>query len=301
MAKWLWNNFKLKSRLISYDGKYQQFEARQNGEPSLIEQGVVKVFDALQSPSGEALADTRRLSEGYWPRKTKGGETYFRSDEKCLTDWGTAEIGAYLIDDISSLSDIWLSHIVDQQAGFKSAWTYTEGGYDISGGQDGHYGIVQRELTKTWKGTGKSQGFHNLPVKYVITAAKVEKGVESYRRKRVKRNDPNAPAEPNITTLYGPKAAGQALTPFLPGWFCDTLHIGRIQAKVKGSEELQEVRVAYYDTHLHEQTDVPFLCRVDLLPDHVIKLREKWKHGFIPLGLDRGLDKFYEFILGLEG
>lgn len=300
LATWIWKTFGLKSRLISYDGKYQQFEARRNGEPSLIEAGIVEVFDALQSPSGEALADTRRLSEGYWPRKTKGGGQYFKSDEKCLTDWANAKIGAYFIDDISSLSDIWIAHVADQQAGFKSSWLYEEGGYDYSGTQDGHYGMVQKELTKTWKGTGRSHGFHNLPVRYVITTAKVEKGVENYRRKRVKRNDPNAPAEPNVTTLYGPKAAGQALTSFLPSWFCDCWHIGRVMAKVAGSEAMQEVRVAYYDTHLHEQTDVPFIARVDILPENVEKMREKFKHGFVPLGLNRGLDKWYEWVLEME-
>lgn len=298
MALWLWNNFKLKSRLISYDGKYQQFEANR-GDGSLIERGIVEVFDALRSDSGEALADTRKLSDGYWPRKTKGGGQYFKSDANCKVDWEKEGIGAYFIDDISSLSDLWLAHVADQQAGFKSAWSYEEGGYTISGSQDGHYGIVQKELTKCWKGTGKSQGFHNLPVRYVITTAKVEKGVENYRRKRVKRNDPNAPAEANITTLYGPKAAGQALTPFMPGWFADCFHLGRVMVK-QGEGEAKEIRAAYYDTHLHEQTDVPFICRVDILPENVEKLREKFKHGFIPLGLNRGIDKFYEWVLEME-
>lgn len=301
MVKWLWNTFQLKTRWISFDGKYDQLTLPQKEYEgkSLINAGIVELYDASKMET--ALADVRRLSEGYWPvpYKDKSKGLYFRSDANCETkDW--SKIGLYVIDDISSLSDSWLVHISDQDVvGFKPSWKYTEEEYTYRGLEDGHYGIVQKELTRVLK-----QGFHTLPVKYVMSMAKVEKGTENYRRKRQKRNDPSAVAEPNVTTMYGPKAAGQALTCFLPGWFSDCFHIGRLEIDPKVYEkaygvEGNEIRVAYYDSHKHDDTGVPYVCRVDILPEDVPKLREKFKGGFIPLSFTRGIDKFYQFVLEL--
>ena len=305
LAKWIWKTFGLRTRWISFDGKYDQLLL---GQPeldgkSLIDAGVVELWDAANMKT--ALADVRRFSEGYWPRwnKANGGSWYFRSDPNCETkDWD--KIGMVVIDDISSLCESWLVHISDQpgQVGTaKHAWVYDEDEYTIRGVNDSHYGLVQKELTRIVK-----QGFNQLPVKYVMYMAKVEKGTENYRRKKVKRNDPDANPEPNVTTMYGPKAAGQALTSFMPGWFADCFHIGRVPYDPEKylkhfGVEGNEVRVAYYDTHLHEQTDVPFMCRVDIRPEDVPKLRSKWKGGAIPLGFDRGLDKFYDFVIELGG
>ena len=298
MALWLWFNFKLKTHLISYDGKYASFQLpnpRLGGE-SLISAKIVRLFDATISPTGQMFADSRKLSEGYWPRYTKEGDMYFKAEEKCRLDF--SDIGMYAIDGLSSYEDRILSHAVSTESGFKASYAVEEDGYEIKGGQDGHYGIAQKEAQDVWKGKGTRSGYHNLPVKYVITTALVEKGTENFRRKRAKRNDPNAPAELNVTTMYGPKAAGQALTPFLPGWFDDCFHLDRVGVKVPGKDEPVIIRAAYYEDHLHEQTDVPYKCRVDILPEEVGNLRKKFPHGFVPLELTKGIDKFYEFVMG---
>ena len=287
VAKWLWETLQLRSRLISFDGKFDQFTL---GHPSLLEQGAVEVFNMMEpSHSHIALASVRKLSEGYWPRKKKGGGEHFRADEDCLTkDWD--KIGAYLIDGISGWADIWLGHVADQAIGFKASWNYEEEGYEFHGSQDGHYLTVQKEMVKTIK-----QNFNQLPCKYVMYTALVEKGIENYRRKRVKRNDANAPAEPNVTTLYGPKGAGQAQTSFIPGWFSDCFHIARLHTK-NGED-----RVAWYDTHTDETTDVPYLARIDVLPNQMVNIKEKWKYGCVLLTLEEGIDKFYRFIEEVNG
>ena len=306
MVKWVYKTFGKRTRWISFDGKYDQITLGQPdlGGKSLIEAGMVELFDATKAKS--ALADPRMLIDGYWPIKAKVKATgqevnYLGSIDKCETkDWDN--IGLYVIDDLTSLCDNWLAHISDQDVvGFKPSWIYTEEQYTFRGLQDAHYGIVQKELIRIIK-----QGFNTLPVNYVMYTAKVEKGTENYRRRKVRRNDPDAPPEPNITTMYGPKVAGQALTSFLPGWFADCFHIGRVPidpAKYKEAFGVdgEEVRVAYYDRHEHRDTGIPFICRADLLPEQVPKLREKFKGGRITLGFTRGIDKFYEFIRELEG
>jgi hypothetical protein len=64
------------------------------------------------------------------------------------------------------------------------------------------------------------------------------------------------------------------------------------------------VRVAYYDRHEHEQTTVPFMCRVDILPEDIPLLHKKWPGGCIPLtgpnGEPVGINKFYEWVLEVE-
>lgn len=294
LCTWLWETYKLKSRLISYDGKYQQFQLKLNGKPSLEEQGAVDIMDcsALEFP----LAATRMLSEGYWKKfDKKGGKWVFLNDPRFMTmpqEW--EGIGAYMIEGISPLCDIWLAHIADLgvgkgQGGMSVPWSYEQEGYKISGNSDTHYGVIQKELTKVYK-----QGFHNFPCRFVISTALVEKGIESYRRKKVPRGQ-EAPVDLNATTLYGPKAAGQALTPFIPGWFADVFHLDRVE-----TEKYGEIRVAYYKKHPHPTTDVNYLCRVDVLPEHVVQLEEKWKGGFIPLTGDKkqptGIQKFYQFL-----
>ena len=108
LAKWVWKTFQLRTRWISFDGKYDQLLL---GQPefegkSLIEAGVVEVWDAAKMRS--ALADVRRLSEGYWPRwNNKTQDWYFRSDQNCETkDWD--KIGLIVVDDLSSLCETWL-------------------------------------------------------------------------------------------------------------------------------------------------------------------------------------------------
>lgn len=280
VAKWLWETKGIRSRLISFDGKYEQFTL---GSPSLVEKGAVELIDV--SNAGTALATVKRLAEGYWPRwNKKTSSQYFAPDKNCETkDW--EKIGAYLVDGLTPWGDLWLAHASDKAVGFKAAWNYQEEEYTFNGSQDGHYGMVQREIKKTVK-----QGFNQLPVKYVMYTALVEKGIENYRRKRGKRGDANQ-GEQNVTTLYGPAVAGQALTPFVPSWFCDCFHIDTVEL-----DDGRKIKGAYYDEHLDETTDVKYLARVDILPEDVERMREKYKGGFIPLGLKRGIDKFYEWV-----
>ena len=293
VAKWLWETLQLRSRVISYDGKFDQFTL---GKPSLRDQGAVQILNMVNSKN--ALSQTRMLSEGYWPIKTKEGGVYFKADKNCQTI-EKDNIGAYLIDGISGLCDGWLVHISDQSPGMGKALTpsfsFEEGGYNFNGTQDSYYGLVQKELMRVIK-----QNFNTLPVQYVMYTALVEKGVEGFKRRRVPRGGEQDGMALNQTTLYGPKAAGQALTSYLPGWFSDCFHISRMTANVKDGGK-QEIRVAWYETHEDFNTEVPYLARVDILPENIVQLREKFKGGFIPLGLKSGVDKFYRFIEEVNG
>src|SRR5574337_277923 len=146
VARYIHKKTGKKLRLITGDGGDYVAFTDPSGDPffkgkSLVEAGAVEVFDIKARKL--ALADMRRLSEGYWPRKIackccKGG-LHLRSDEQCMTtpdEW--KGIAGYLIEGLTSICTMWLNHMRKQQEGpgFKHSFRYEEDGYSIGGLQE---------------------------------------------------------------------------------------------------------------------------------------------------------------------
>lgn len=266
------NNKKI--RLISGDG---------GGSTPFLDSGMVdsKQVDLFDfSIRTTALADCKRLAEGYWPRdvKTKDGKIikngYFKSDDKCVTTPEQfAGIGAYFIEGFTSIGKLLLSHCSKQEegVGFKHSYKYEEDGYVIGGLQEGHYGLVQKQLYEM-----HVQGFNTLPVDYVIWTALVGKG----DNKRTKE------------TTYGPLICGNAPTGEAPQWFGDTWYL---RGEDENTEEGKIVHRKYghFSKMYDPETNVPYPAKVRCLPELLPKVYENFPGGKVRLEFDKGLDKFY--------
>jgi len=279
LARWINQTTGLKGRMLGSNAS----DSAPFEDSGMLEKGIVDFFDI--SNRKMALADMRRLAEGYWPRDVKdlpaGNKGYFKSDGQCLTtpeQW--AKIGFYIIEGTTGIAALLLNHIRQQEegVGFKHSFKYEEEGYVIGGLQEGHYGLVQQEMQKMIV-----QGFACLPVKYIIFTGLVGKGED----KRLGQ------------TVYGPKAAGQATTFEIPSWFMDCLHLDTVIEDVPPSDQYpqgakKESRVAWFQKHEDLETGLPYLCKVRIMPELYPALLKEFPKGYVKLGFKRGIDKLYE-------
>src|ERR1017187_6644074 len=83
LAKWINQKTGKTFRLIGANNS----DSAPFEDSGMVEKGIVDYFDI--SNREVALADMRRLSEGFWPRditeKEKGNKEYFHTDDKCKT------------------------------------------------------------------------------------------------------------------------------------------------------------------------------------------------------------------------
>lgn len=289
IVKMIHKQTRKKFRLIHSDGGgYAPFV-----DSGMIDNGIVEVFDFSSRKS--ALADFRRLGEGYWPRWVKdgklyskqvdGSEEYFRTEDVCRTtpqEW--EQIGGYVIDGITSTAEVLKNHCSDQTegVGFKESWKYEEDGYTFTGLQMGHYNIVQKEIHSRL-----TKGFETLPISWLVCSALVGKGEDKQNRE----------------TIYGPQIVGNASTPQVPAWFMDCLHLEKmkyddIPTKLKkdAKGESKEGMVAWFTSHTDSNTQVPYLCKARIMPEMYPKLLEYFPYGFVPLGYKQGIDLYFQVL-----
>ena len=298
LAKWFYERYKLRIRMVHSDGGgYEQF----NDSDNLLGKGIVEVFD--NTARQLALQDIHRLGDGNWVNNN--GE--LDRDPNILNtayrqkSFEKQEIGAYFVEGVESLGDVLLSHFSDQltegRVGFKDAWVYQEGDYAVAGLEPGHYGIVQREIHKIIV-----KKFEQLPIKLLVFTSKELLGIEvTSKQKKTGEKYSTASGEP----IYGPSGPGVALTPKLPSWFANCLHMETVKARLK--EEVREVRVAWYRNHNRQMfiegtpTDVPCLAKSSCPAESLGEMEKKFPGGFVQLGVTRGIDKYMEFLESLEG
>ena len=287
LAKWIYKKTGLVGRMLGSNASDNApFE-----DSGLIEKGVVDFFDI--SNRQMALADMRKLSEGYWPKDTKeggkGSKDYFAKVDACMTtpaEW--KKIGFYIIEGTSGIAALLLNHIrqQDEGVGFKHSFKYEEEGYIIGGLQEGHYGLVQQEMYKLIV-----QGFASLPVKYIIMTGLVGKGEDKLKNE----------------TVYGPKAAGKATTAEIPSWFMDCIHLDTVIETVtndKYPDGVQvERRVAWIQKHPDKDTGINYLAKIRMMPELYPEVMKVFPEGYVRLGFKKGIDLLYETIdkIVLEG
>jgi hypothetical protein len=278
IAKWFYDKYKLKVRMIHGDGGgYRPFTDSDN----LIGRGIVEVFDHTNREF--ALADIHRLADGYWPDSR--GELY-RDDKLRLNK--KSEVGAYLIEGVTSLAENLLSHFSDQlvsgPVGFRASYIYQEQEYALGGMDRGHFGIVQRELHKLIV-----KKFGQLPIKLVVWTAKPRLAIDR---------------ESGGDAAFGPEGAGVADTTRIPSWFENCLHIDR--AMLKKGDKVEEIRIAWYQQHDVEAyingvpKMVPCLAKSSCPAERYPEMLSKFPKGFVRLGFDRGIDKYLEFLESMD-
>ena len=272
-----------KFRLISSDGGgWCPFE-----DSGMIERGEVEVYDF--STSKRPLSDYRKLSEGFWPRLTTTGSYYFEKNDKCMTtpqEFDT--IIGYGIEGMASTGEALKAYLSNQKEGkgFKEAWSIeTEDGDTLLGLQQGHYGIVQRELYER-----HMLSFNCLPIKWLIYTSLLGKG-----------EDKKAGGE----TVYCPQVCGNDSTPSVPSWMMDCIHLSKEKYKTydmknKTFGDEVEGMVAWFVRHDDNQTGTPCLAKARIMPELFPKLLEYFPMGFCPLTYTRGLCDYFTVLESLS-
>jgi hypothetical protein len=284
---------KCKLRMIHSDGGgYAPFI-----DSGMIERGEVEVFD--YSNRVMALADLRKLSEGYWPRWVwedgkahieykEGAKEYFVKHPTCMTTKEEWEgIAGYLIEGMSSIGDGLKAHISNQPqgVGFKESWSYTEEDYTITGLQMGHYGMVQKEFEERHK-----KGFNSLPIPWLVYTSLQGKGEDKQNRE----------------TVYGPLLVGSATVSSAPAWFMDVIHLEKVKWNGDASPKVKELElsgdgehegmVAWFTQHNDINTSVPYLVKARVMPDKFPELISYFPFGFVPLGFRNGLNAYFSVL-----
>jgi|ERR1039458_2564197 hypothetical protein len=285
LVKWLIKqNPGKKFRMVHSDGGgWAPFE-----DSGMIERGEVEVFDL--SASKNPFNDYRRLSDGYWPRPIKGGGMFFQKVEQCLTtpqEW--ENILGYVVEGLASTGEAIKAYISNQKegAGFKESWSIiTEDGDTILGLQQGHYGIVQRELYER-----HMLSFNCLPIKWLLYSSLLGKGEDKNNRE----------------TVFGPQVCGNASTPSVPTWFMDCLHLNKEKYVIGKKDELGNVTeietegmVAWFARHNDTVTGVPCLCKPRVMPELYPGLLKYFPRGFVPLSYDRGITDYFRVLESLK-
>ena len=241
-------------------------------DSGMIARKEVDVFEFRNR--SRALADIRRLSKGYWPRKAKDPKTgevkeFFQTDDRCLVNWDT--VCGYFVEGLDSLGECLLNHASNQDSGlgFKETWKYEEDGETILGLQQGHYGIVQKELRARIV-----DSFTALKVDTMAWTALVGKGTEDESKE----------------TIYGPLMVGNATVAKCPSWFGDCFHLAEASVEKDGTTYRQ--KVAWFQRHTGSNGS-DYLAKPRVMPELMPKLLEKFPKGYIPLGYKGGIDKYY--------
>jgi len=283
LAKRVYDKYGKLTRWICADGGgFRPVE-----DAGLIDLGIVDVFDI--SDRQNAIADIRRLSEGFWRRKgkRKNKETgeivpaeLFSSDPRCqTTDEEWDKIGLYVVEGIKAIGSLLLRHIATspEDVGFKSSYDYEEDGYLIKGLQQGHWGIVQGELLSIFE-----NGFKTLPINYLFVTSRVGIGKDKKSKE----------------TVYGPDSAGTAITADIPAWFEDCLHLSREVIETGEGESLKKVRklVAWYVNHIDANTEIKYLAKARCTPETFPQLAKKFPGGYVPIDFENGINTYLDFI-----
>lgn len=261
-----------KWRMIHSDGGgYAPFV-----DSGMVEKGIVEVFDF--SNRQFALADFRKLAQGYWPRVTSDGGEYFRKDDNCkTTDEQWEGIAGYIIEGMSSTGEVLKTHISNQRegVGFKESWSYEEDGEVLTGLQMGHYDLIQKEIYSQ-----HMKGFNTLPVSWLIYTSLLGTGVDKSSKE----------------TVVGPQVCGNAATPKAPQWFMDCLHLDKQRWMDKDGTTQKEGMVAWFTQHLDSSNGMPCLCKCRLLPELYPELLKYFPYGFVPLQYEHGIDLYFRAI-----
>lgn len=254
----------------------QSFESVDDA--GMIDKGIVDYIDF--SDSKLALADSRKLALGYWPNENGDlrAEERFRAEPE---EWGAngGKIGAYVIEGITSMTDMWLGHMRRQAqsekvgVGFKPSWYYEEDEEVFTGLQEGHYQLPQNEFREQHTG-----GYRKLPIEFLVWTAHVGKGLDKERGEE----------------CYCPKGAGQADNFKIPSWFGDCIHLSRkvfTSRDKEGGPVAEERVVAWFKNH-PDEVGTMYLAKPRLAPEKYPLLLEVFPAGYVPMDYKNGILKY---------
>lgn len=291
-AKWFWRNYQKRIRLISCSGGgWLPFE-----DSGMIDEGIVDAIDLsvlLQGAETTRLALIRRLGAGFWPivdpkglGNCANGQYFFKAVDSCNTI-EQDNIGCYMFEDMASLGKLLLMHLSEKEegTGFKHSYKIEEDDLSIGGLQEGHYGLVQKEIHKLVQ-----YGFKTLPIDYFLMTSLVGEGVNKRDR----------------TRLYAPQVAGSASTPEVPSWFGNCFFLREMPILLE--EEIDGVvtrtassqRVLHFRDWAEGEDTIPHKAKVRIMPELWPRLLDKYPEGYVELTPEKGITPFLNFLERLK-
>lgn len=257
-----------------------------------IAAGIVEVISLRRYAAPFGLL--QKISQGYWPvgdgkEDPKTGKVAWQVRQTQDSEW--EGIGGYFIEGTQAISLLLLGdhtmtnrklsqdmmytysqqfELVDAKTGVKSAQSV-----DISGAAPAHYGDVQKFMTsKLIPDTGL------LPVDMVVWTGHEGRGEDD--TKMVK---------------YGPATVGKAAIAETSQLFQHTIHIDALLDPKTGNLD----RRAYFTLHPDLQSMNPAVApkweaKTSVPLPWQKELRERFKDGYVPLTIDKGMEQFLEFL-----
>lgn len=283
-AKWYHKRTGKNIRLISCSGGgWLPFE-----DSGMIEQGIVQPLDLslLLQASAVRLEQIRQLASGYWPIASPNGrgnvldgEFFLAASPDCKTIVAD-NIGCYMFEDMASLARMLLMHLSEKQegTGFKHSYKIEEGELSIGGLQEGHYGLVQKEIHKMVQ-----YGFNTIPVDYFIMTSLIGEGTDKRER----------------TKMFGPQMTGNAATPEIPSWFGDCFFLREmpiILEDAEGRQTTSSQRVLHFRDFAIGEDDIPYKAKLRIMPELWPQVLEKYPEGYVELTPEKGIIPFLNFL-----
>lgn len=269
-AEYVWRKYRKRTRLISGDGG-----GWAPVEP-YIQAGIIIPYslNSLEEP----LTTIRKMSRGMWPVPTSTGRAALAD-----TKWESADIGAYIIEGLTSISDLYMESLRKKNTGGEDVTVnLTLDGEKFAGNNRSHYNFVQREVHAIVR------AFGSLPVAHVLFTAHEGRGEDESTREAIR----------------GPALAGKAATDKVPSWVGDCLHFEAYPETISveaaddtgkkfKSTQLQTVVRAYFMRHPDPKfPTLTYPAKPRVPPDMMPKLLKKWPGGYIVLKTTGGLDEF---------
>lgn len=283
-AQWYHKRTGKRIRLISCSGGgWLPFE-----DSGMIEEGIVQTLDLslLLQDSVSRLAVIRRLANGYWPVASPTGRgnildgQYFLSPvDECKTIEAD-NIGCYMLEDMASLARLLLMHLSEKQegTGFKHSFKIEEEELSIGGLQEGHYGLVQKEIHKLVQ-----YGFNTLPVDHFLMTSLIGEGTDKRER----------------TKMYGPQMIGNAATSEIPSWFGDCLYLREMPVvfeDANGNQRSGTQRVLHFADYLVDADSIPYKAKLRIMPQLMPQVLAKYPEGYVTLTPEKGIIPFLNFL-----
>lgn len=255
-ARYVYEKTGKPTRLISADaGGWEPMQ-------EYIEAGIIQPLHVTEHK--DLLGILVQLCRGYWPSE---------ADASKMTLDGLEGIGGYAVEGITTISQLLMMHFAHkgQKINEDVVGMFSEAGIQFGANPRSHYGFIPQQVY------GMLTDLGTLPVDRVLITAHEGKGKDEFSSQLV----------------YGPASVGLAATNRIPPYVGDLIHYDQVEV-IKGGAKGVEVR-AYFRPHPDPVTKVLWPAKVRLSPSMVPALNERWKDGFLELGLETGIDQYFRF------
>lgn len=251
-AKYIYEKTGKMTRLISADG------GGWAPVQDLINAGIIEAWRATDEP--DFLSAIKACAAGAWPKlhangiRVPGPVVVPGDKHKALKD-----VGAYAVEGWASISNAAMGTLVDrgQKVNEDVVSKFTEtgdfGSFSFGAPSRGHYGFAQRFILDMIK------GFTGLPVDRTLFTSLEGKGEDRISKQ----------------TVYGPAAAGGAITASIPQYVGDCLHFEDFYEDAgvdptNDKQKLKELRIrAWFQQHPDLTTGVLWPAKCRLVPSKV--------------------------------